>query len=390
MLRLGFARRDEWGPQMSAILNVRAVLRDYRLPADFKGALEDLLLRNVNRVHSQTRISAKPLSIKTQKYRTMAICKSFEELRQNGFALQSPYSLKQKHVQFLVTFWVDAKLTGGTIENKLTYLRALSDWMNKPNLVGTLADYVDREKHDLVRSYVAQADKSWEGNAVDAEAKINEVAVTDKNVAVQLKLQAAFGLRVEESFLLRPAEAVRDDGLLSVTRGTKGGRDRLVPVEFKLAVLEEAAALSNPYSGSTIPHEYTKQQWREHYYHVLKKHGVTQAGIGVTSHGLRHQFLQQMYERITGVGAPIKLPAERVDREAHRAAMQRVVEAAGHSRATKANAYLSTHAALAVKKTSSLTREMALEAVATAGGVKSRAAAAMGISRQALYRLLEK
>jgi DNA-binding NtrC family response regulator len=45
---------------------------------------------------------------------------------------------------------------------------------------------------------------------------------------------------------------------------------------------------------------------------------------------------------------------------------------------------------LAVKKTSSLTREMALEAVATAGGVKSRAAAAMGISRQALYRLLEK
>ena len=373
---------------MSAILNVRAVLRDYRLPSDFKAALEELLVRNVNRVHSRTRVSARPLSIKTQKYRTMAICKSFEELRQNGYALQSPYSLKQKHVRFLVEFWVAAKLTGGTIENKLTYLRALGEWMSKPNLVGTLADYVDREQHDLVRSYVAQKDRSWDGNTIDAEAKINEIAVTDAHVAVQLKLQAAFGLRVEESFLLRPAEAVRDDGMLSVTRGTKGGRDRVVPIELKFSVLEEAARLANPYTGSTIPHGRTKQQWRERYYHVLKKHGVTQSGIGVTSHGLRHQFLQQMYERLTGVAAPIKQPVERVDRDLHREAMQRVVEAAGHSRATKANAYLSTHNAQAAKKSRALTRKIAEQAVVVAKGVKSHAAAALGISRQALYRLL--
>jgi integrase len=373
---------------MSAILNVRAVLRGYRLPADFKAMLEELLVRNVNRVHSRTRVSAKPLSIKTQKYRTMAICKSFEELRQNGFALQSPYSLKQKHVRFLVEFWVRAKLTGGTIENKLTYLRALGEWMNKPNLVGTLADYVDREQHDLVRSYVAQKDRSWEGNAIDAEVKINEIAVTDAHVAVQRKLQAAFGLRVEESFLLRPAEAVRDDAMLSVTRGTKGGRDRVVSIEFKFAVLEEAAKLANPYTGSTIPHGRTKQQWRERYYHVLRKHGLTQSGIGVTSHGLRHQYLQQMYERLTGVAAPIKRPEGRVDRDVHREAIQRVVEAAGHSRATKANAYLSTHNALAAKKSRALTREIAEQAVIDAKGVKSHAATALGISRQALYRLL--
>ncbi|CAD6559237.1 integrase domain-containing protein [Paraburkholderia sabiae] len=375
---------------MAAILNVRAVLRDYRLPADFKAALEELFLNNVDRVHSRTRISAKPLSIKTQTYRTQQICRSFGELRQNGYALQSPYALKQKHVQALVNLWIKAGLSGGSIENKLTYLRALAGWMKKPNLVGTLADYADRESSNLVRSYVALEDKSWDGNGIDAAAKIEEIAMTEPYVAIQLKLQAAFGLRVEESFLLRPAEAVRDDGMLGVTRGTKGGRDRVVPIEFKLAVLEEAAHLANPYTGSMIPHGVTKQQWKNRYYRVLEKHGVINSGIGVTSHGLRHQFLQQMYERLTGVPAPIKQSAGRVDREAHAEAMQRVVEAAGHSRRTKANAYLSTHNALAATKTRKMTREMAEKAVDDAKGIKSQAAAALGISRQALYRLLEK
>jgi hypothetical protein len=160
----------------------------------------------------------------------MAVCKSFEELRQHGFALQAPYSLKHKHVRFLVNLWVGAKLTGGAIENKLTYLRAFSDRIRYPDLVGTLADHVDREEHDLVRSHVARPDKSWEANGIDAELEISEVAATDRNVAVQFKLQAAFGLRVKESFLLRPVETLRDGGLREVTHGRRGGRPRLVRI----------------------------------------------------------------------------------------------------------------------------------------------------------------
>src|ERR1700748_2158380 len=138
---------------MSAILNVPAVLRIYRLPKDFKGDLERLLLDNVNRIHSRTRVSEKPLSIKTQELRARAICKSFEELRGNGYALHSPYSLNGKHVQLLVGYWVNVTQTGGSIENKLTYLRALATWMGKPNLVETLGGYVDRLKLGLIRSY---------------------------------------------------------------------------------------------------------------------------------------------------------------------------------------------------------------------------------------------
>ncbi|WP_434667730.1 integrase domain-containing protein [Paraburkholderia sp. A3BS-1L] len=374
---------------MAAILNVRAVLRGYRLTPTVAEALTRLLDDHVASIHSRTRISGKALSIKTQEYRVRAICGALVELRQGGFALESPWNLRRKHIEWLVRHWVDAKQSGGTIENKLTYLRALAGWMGKDNMVGTLSDYVDREASGLVRSYVAEVDRSWSGNGINAAEKIAEIAVTCPRVAVQLKLQVAFGLRIEESFLLRPLEAVKDTGMLDVTRGTKGGRKREVPIEVKIAVLEEAARLANPLTGSTIPADRTLKQWLNRYKAVLRKHGIVKKGLGITSHGLRHQYLQELYEKVSGVPAPIKLADTRPDPELHKEAMRRVVEAAGHSRVTKANAYLSTFARQERLAKPSPTIDEAAKALEAAGGNKTHAAAALGISRQALYRLLE-
>ncbi|MBC8640741.1 integrase domain-containing protein [Caballeronia sp. EK] len=373
---------------MAVTVNVRSLLNEYKLPADFKNALSVLFLDNAGRVHSRTRVSSKKLSVKTQGYRLQKLCHSFVELRENGYALQSPWAIKPKHVRFLVELWVRKKQSAGTIENKLTYLRAFAGWVNKSTLVGALADYVDRKEQGLIRTYSALEDRSWEGNKVDAVAMINEIAETDPVVAMQLKLQAAFGLRVEESFLLRPKESVRRDGLLSVTRGTKGGRDRLVPIQLQTAVLEEAMKYCNTLTGSTIPDGCTKKQWKNHYYDVLKRHGVTKAGLGVTSHGLRHQYLQQMYETVTGVPAPVKGGGQKADLKLHREALKQVVEAAGHSRPSKANAYIASYNSLAQQRSAAISFEQATAAVEAAGGNKTVAAAAVGISRQALYRIL--
>ncbi|CAB3805046.1 hypothetical protein LMG28688_06095 [Paraburkholderia caffeinitolerans] len=373
---------------MAAILNVRAVVRGYRLTPTVVRELIDLLDEHVATVHSRTRISGKAVSIKTQEHRVRAICGALVELRAGGFALASPWNLRQKHVEWLVRRWVDEKQSGGTIENKLTYLRTIAGWMKKDHLVGTLADYVDRKANGLVRSYVAEVDKSWAGNGINATEKIAEIATTCPRVAVQLRMQAAFGLRVQESFLLRPAEAVKDAEMLGVTRGTKGGRDREVPIEEKIAVLEEAARLSNPMTGSTIPADRTLKQWGDRYKTVLRKHGVNKKGLGVTSHGLRHQYLQELYEKTSGVPAPVKMAGSRPDAELHAEAMRRVVAAAGHSRVTKANAYLSTIARQERLAKSSPTVEEATKALEAAGGNKTHAARALGISRQALYRLL--
>jgi integrase len=373
---------------MAAILNVRATVRRYGLPPSFEQQLLRLLDEHVNEIHSKTRISKSALSVKTQERRTTALCKSFVELREGGFALQSPWSLSRKHIEYLVKRWVGEGQSGGTIENKLTYLRAIASWMGKYNLVGTLGDYVDRNEHGLVRSYVATEDKSWEAHAIDSEAKIAEIARTCPHVAVQVKLQAAFGLRVEESFMLRPTEAVRDPRTLAVTRGTKGGLPREVPIEARIAVLEEAARLSNGVTGSTVPADRTLKQWRDWYYYVLEKHGITKKGLGVTSHGLRHEWLQALYKKVSGAPAPIKREGGRPDPELHAEAMRRVVSAAGHSRVTKANAYLSTFARQERQQKTQPTVQDVQTALAAAGGNKSHAAQALSISRQALYRIL--
>ncbi|MFM0756070.1 integrase domain-containing protein [Paraburkholderia strydomiana] len=373
---------------MAAILNVRAIVNSYGFGPEFRDAMLNLFDENVARVHSTTRVSGRALSIKTQEYRVAKLCKAFRELLDGGFFLRSPWSLKHKHVTFLVNSWVAAGQSGGTIENKLTYLRALAQWMGKRNLIGSLDDYVDRQALGLKRSYVATEDKSWSAHGVDAVAKIDEIAQTCPHTAVQLKLQAAFGLRIEESFMLRPAEAARNPRLLAVTRGTKGGRPREVPIETKIGILEEAASLSNGLTGSTVPADRTLGQWRDWYYYVLEKHGITKRGIGITSHGLRHEYLQMLYRETTGVPAPIKRAEARPDPELHEEAMRRVVEAAGHSRLNKSGAYLSTFAMQDRMQKKLPTIDAAQSALTAAGGNKSHAAKALGISRQALYRIL--
>jgi hypothetical protein len=192
--------------------------------------------------------------------------------------------------------------------------------------------------------------------------------------------------------LLRPLQCLRVSGHLHVIDGTKGGRPRLIPIdaEWQYEVLIRAARLSNPRTGSMIPDPWSLKKWYRHFYHVLQKEGITRGAKGVTVHGLRHAYLQRMYEAVTGVPAPIKRADRRPDPELHQAAMQRLVEAAGHSLAAKATAYISTYATVERLSRPVILPEQAIAALVAANGVKSDAAKNLKISRQALYRILAK
>ncbi|MEC5407906.1 integrase domain-containing protein [Paraburkholderia sp. MPAMCS5] len=377
---------------MKIQLNFSALMENAGLPQRLTNELTELFQRHLSKAHSKTRVTSNAISIKTQKYRVLSLVAGFRELRKGGFAIQSPWNLAEKHIGYLVNLWVNEKeQSPGTVENKLTYWRTLAAWMKKHQLVGTMDDYIKRPE-GYRRYYVAQEDKSWEAAKVELDDVISRLCERDRWVAIQVELQAAFGLRAQESMLLRPLQCLRVSGHLQVIDGTKGGRPRIVPIdaEWQYEVLIRAARLSNPRTGSMIPEPWPLKKWYRHFYHVLQKEGITRGAKGVTVHGLRHAYLQKMYEQITGVPAPIKRPDHRPDPALHQAAMQRLVEAAGHSLAAKATAYISTFATVERLARPVVSPEQAIAAVVAASGNKSVAAKSLNISRQALYRLIAK
>jgi integrase len=177
---------------------------------------------------------------------------------------------------------------------------------------------------------------------VDVDAKIAEIAAVDPRIGVQLDLQRAFGLRLREACLLRPHLA-DNATFLAVNWGTKGSRDRIVPIDSpdKRAVLDRAKGLVRYKSESLVPGDKTWPQWRAHVYYVLRKHGVTR-DEGITSHGLRHEYLNDLYEQHAGEKSPVR-GGGRIDPEAEKLARHVVAEHAGHGRPEIASAYIGSH-----------------------------------------------
>ena len=122
--------------------------------------------------------------------------------------------------------------------------------------------------------------------------------VSDPYTAMSLRLEAAFGLRREESIKLMPSWADAGDVLRLKESWTKGGKYREVPIRTaeQRALLAEAKQLAG--NGSLIPAELRYRDQLQRF-----KSQCAQAGIhGV--HGLRHQYAQTRYENLTGWKSP--------------------------------------------------------------------------------------
>jgi hypothetical protein len=122
--------------------------------------------------------------------------------------------------------------------------------------------------------------------------------VTDPYTRLSLKLQAAFGLRREESIKIRPAWADRSDRLVLKDTWTKGGREREIPIRNarQRELLEEAKQFAG--AGSLIPKEMD-------YVRQLQRFRAQCARAGIHHvHGHRHHYAQERYRELTGWACP--------------------------------------------------------------------------------------
>lgn len=364
------------------------------LPVALKEELADLIRRYNHIPLSQTRANNAPLSNVTQLQRCQTLTRAISDIFNIGnFKIKTLNSLKTKHIDFLIRHWVTVdKNCKATIENKIGYLSAFVAWIGKEAIVRAPDDYPE-VKQLQKRSGITERDKSWVAANVDAVELIKAVSIKDAYVGLQLIFQITFGLRKQESMLLRPNDPLllrNGVRFITICHGTKGGRPREVEVNDEdIKILDFAKPYANQKTGSTIPIGNTLDQWKNHYDYVMREHGITKSGLGITSHGLRHEKFNNMFELITGFPSPVrggKKPAP----EIMAIAKKKITEQAGHSMSSKSNAYIGTHRKMQSIASTNITDDQIRQTLFETGGNKMRTAEILGCSRSHVYIRLKK
>lgn len=260
------------------------------------------------------------------------------QLHALGYPLLDLDNLKPKHIDVLMKHWEAQQLSASTLQKRFSYLTRLCDWLGKKSMLRPGASYLT-DPGAFQRHYAAAYDHSWTAAGVDPLEKIADIATQDPEVARVLRLQHAFGLRLQEASLCDPRRDQISEDALRITAGTKGGRPRTVPIETaaQRAVLAEAAQWAMQTGRSMIPPQYDLQQWLTHCHHTLARHGVTRKD-GLTSHGLRHQYANDRYEELTGEASPVRGGGP-VAGDDHRRAQWEVSARLGHARPAITQAY---------------------------------------------------
>lgn len=266
-----------------------------------------------------------------------------------------PRSFSGRHVEAATGYWQDearaGRMSPATIQTYFSFLKTFAGWIGKPKLLKPIQCYFDDPKL-YQRSLATGVDKSWQAKGIDATAVIQKVEGYDVHAAASLKLMQAFQLRFKESVMFRPhtdvitaAQAGKPDAgvafYLDTHRGTKGGRDRLFPINTAQhqAAIDYARRVTVGVNESVSDPRLTLQQAMRRLRYVMERFGITRAGLGVVPHGLRHQGAADDYESATGTPPPVaggSAVALALDLQARREIAARL----GHGRISITNAYL--------------------------------------------------
>jgi integrase len=331
---------------------------------NWKGELKKIIDKH-NGQHAKR---DKVVSHSTRDARADFLFSFFRLLRRMGLAVM-PRNLGERQIRLAVEYWTaDPKfasylkehhinleplatpLSPAYIQQQLSFLRTFAGWIGKPGLVKSAKAYAPA---DLVtRALCATRDRTFSGNGVDKAAVLAEVAARDEYVGVQLEVLAAFGLRRKEAVSFCPhlaevpahalpgsAENVSYVAFLRIKRGTKGGRVRYIAIrtEEQRVALAKAKALARHHGHIGQPGLTLKQALRR-FSDVMRAVGVTLRSLGVTAHGLRHEFAADLYFEIAEVQPPVRGGV--IDKHTMNAAYLEVARQLGHGRPHVSGAYL--------------------------------------------------
>lgn len=169
-------------------------------------------------------------------------------------------------------------------------------------------------------------------------------AVRDKvgaRAEAVVELARELGLRSKEASLFDACSALaqaQEQGAVTVSDGTKGGRTREVPItsEAQMQALERAAQAQGMARAVMPPTEDWKS-WREGALRQARE--LVQAYTGGGLHDLRAAYACERYEMLTGHAAPCA-GGKIIDKNRDEVARWAVAEELGHARIEIASEYI--------------------------------------------------
>lgn len=299
---------------------------------------EIVVLLQANR--DKAALKDKKVSARTQDIRETSIKGFFSDLLKLGYKIETVNNLKEKHLLAVFSLLEEKRQAPATIQNKISTMRTFCGWIGKAGMVRKSTNYV-QDSNSTKRSMVVKEDKSWEGKGIDVLEMLPLIEKEDRNVALYLELCWAFGLRMREAIMLRPAVS-QEGSFIWLREGTKGDRARVIPIEneVQINVLERAIAMSDGKSGQLGVRGKTVKQKVRRFYTVMGKCGITLRDNDITAHGLRHQYMQQSFKLMLGIEAPVRGgDLSLVDKDKLHLASQKLMERAGHTRVTIGASY---------------------------------------------------
>jgi hypothetical protein len=223
-------------------------------------------------------------SFATQAARWRCLALAADHLHDLGFRHLSANGLKPKHIDALIAFWKQLSISAGTIKNRMSHLRWWADKIGKSGMIPALNSQLDIP----ARSYVSHNSKA----IVLSQDSLD--LISDPFVKCSLLLQAAFGLRREESIKFIPSWADKGNSIHLKGSWCKGGQARIVPITNpnQRIVLDLAHSLVG--KASLIPSHRS-------YFQHLKVYEAQTSRAGLHNlHGLRHHYAQQRFFQLTG------------------------------------------------------------------------------------------
>ncbi len=310
-------------------------------------AVIDRVLRTIEPFVRQRANGKGVCSSRTRKERTRFYLNMVGRLWDLNFKIRKLESLSEKHVEALLEYWYSQGHVAGSLHTRLSMISVLCDWMGKRGVAKTIRTYFPND--EMRRCTVVKESKAWKAKQVDPVAIIKKAAQIDERLAVMLALQYTFGLRVKESIEIRPAHALIEGGkTLELNQGTKGGKSRTVPVDTpeKRDVIQWALRVAN--SDNTKRVRWPSCTWTQaqnRFYHLVRNRlGVTKKELGVTPHGLRHEWSQDEYKAQTGLPTPVEGGAlGKIDRTTHQMASMTVSRWLGHGRIDVTTSYYGSY-----------------------------------------------